>query len=239
MHRLIVCSATYRQSSHFRPDLMEVDATNKLLARQARLRLEAEAIRDVALAASGLLSFEIGGPGTYPPQPEGVYRFTQVVKYWKEGQGPDRYRRGLYTYFWRSSPYPFLSTFDAPDANVACTRRIRSNTPLQALTLANDRAFIEITQGLAARVLHESPPSDPERLRFAFRLCLARSPQDIEIQRMAGYLETQRTRFEQAPEEAESVAPKNRPDSTDVVEAAAWTAVARVLINLDEFITRE
>ena len=104
MHRLIVTSATYRQSSRFRADLMETDPNNKLLARQARLRLEAESIRDVSLSASGLLSDEIGGPGTYPPQPEGVYRFTQVVKYWKEGQGPDRYRRGIYTYFWRSSP---------------------------------------------------------------------------------------------------------------------------------------
>jgi len=239
MHRLAVTSATYRQSSRFRPDLIEKDPTNKLLARQSRLRLEAESIRDVGLATSGLLSLEIGGPGTYPPQPQGIYRFTQVVKFWKEPEGPDRYRRGLYVYFWRSSPYPFLTTFDAPDANVACTRRVRSNTPLQALTLANDRAFVEVAQGLAARVLRDGPPSDSERIRFVFRTCLSREPQEVEGRNLAEFLRSQRNRFEQAAFEAESLAPKPLPENTSAAEAAAWTAVARVLINLDEFITRE
>jgi hypothetical protein len=237
--RQVVTSATYRQSSRFRPDLVEKDPTNKLLARQTRLRLEAESIRDVGLAASGLLSPEIGGPGTYPPQPQGIYRFTQVVKFWKEPDGPDRYRRGMYVYFWRSSPYPFLTTFDAPDANVACTRRVRSNTPLQALTLANDRAFVEVAQGLATRVLCDGPPSDSERIRFAFRTCFAREPGEIEGRNLAAFLQSQRTRFEQAPSEAESLAPKPLPKNAALSEAAAWTAVARVLINLDEFITRE
>jgi hypothetical protein len=239
MHRLIVSSATYRQSSRFRPDLIEKDPMNRWLARQARLRLEAETIRDISLAASGLLSREIGGPGTYPPQPQGIYRFTQVVKFWKEPEGPERYRRGLYVYFWRSSPYPFLTTFDAPDANVACTRRVRSNTPLQALTLANDRAFVEVAQGLAARVLRDGPPSEPERIRFAFRTCLAREPQEHESRNLAEFLRSQRTRFEQSQTDAESLAPKPLPDDTTAPEAAAWTALARLLINLDEFITRE
>ncbi len=239
VHRLIVTSATYRQSSRFRSDLTEKDPTNKWLARQARPRLEAETIRDVALAAGGLLSREIGGPGTYPPQPQGIYRFTQVVKFWKEPDGPDRYRRGLYVYFWRSSPYPFLTTFDAPDANVTCTRRVRSNTPLQALTLANDRAFVEVAQALAARVLREGPPSDPERIRFAFRTCLAREPLEHESRNLAEFYRSQRNRFEQAQSEAEALAPKPLPDGTAPTEAAAWTALARVLINLDEFITRE
>jgi hypothetical protein len=203
------------------------------------LRIEAETIRDVSLAAGGLLSPEIGGPGTYPPQPQGIYRFTQVVKFWSEPEGPDRYRRGLYVYFWRSSPYPFLTTFDAPDANVACTRRVRSNTPLQALTLANDRAFVEVAQALASRVLRDGPPSDPERIRFAFRTCLAREPSEVESRGLAEFLQSQRMRFNQSGQAADSVAPRDLPDAATAVEGAAWTALARVLINLDEFITRE
>ena len=160
MHRLIVTSAAYRQSSRMRGDLAAADPYNKLLGRQQRLRLEAETIRDVSLAASGLLSREIGCPGVYPPQPEGIYRFTQQVKYWGENKNADRFRRGMYTYFWRSSPYPFLKTFDAPDANVACTRRARSNTPLQALALANDLAFFEIAQGFASQMLAGSWVTD-------------------------------------------------------------------------------
>jgi hypothetical protein len=240
LHRLIVTSATYRQSSAFRPDLAERDPNNKLLARQARLRLDAELIRDAALASSGLLSHEIGGPGVYPPQPEGIYRFTQQVKYWQESKGGDRYRRGMYTYFWRSSPYPFLMTFDAPDANTACTRRPRSNTPLQALTLANDRVFLEAAQGLACRVLQEAPSAaDPERLRFAFRLCFAREPSPVESERLARLLACQRQTFAAAEEDAKKVAPVDRPAEMSLADAAAWTAVARVLLNLDEFVTRE
>jgi hypothetical protein len=240
LHRLIVHSATYRQSSAFRQDLVERDPANKLLARQARLRLDAELIRDSALAASGLLTREVGGPGVYPPQPQGIYRFTQQVKFWKESTGDDRYRRGMYTYFWRSSPYPFLMTFDAPDANTACTRRPRSNTPLQALTLANDRVFVEAAQNLALRALGESPSAaETERLRYAFRLCFARDPSAIESGRLAQLLDRQRQTFAAAPADAEKVAPANRPAGIAAVDAAAWTAVARVLLNLDEFITRE
>lgn len=239
MHRLIVTSATYRQSSRLRSDLRDKDPNNKLLARQARLRLEAEVIRDVSLAASGLLSDEIGGPGVYPPQPEGIYRFTQQVKYWKESAGGDRYRRGMYTYFWRSSPYPFLTTFDAPDANVTCTRRVRSNTPLQALTLANDKAFVEIAQGLATRLLAETPSSDEERIKFGLRLSVARTPNDTEAKRLLDFVNQQRSQFAAAPKEAEAVAPPKRSSQVSAVEGAAWTAVARVLLNLDEFVTRE
>jgi hypothetical protein len=238
LHRLIVTSATYRQSSRVRRDLTATDPNNKLLARQFRLRLEAETIRDVALAASGLLARELGGPGNYPPQPEEVYRFTQVKKYWKESQGDERFRRGLYTYFWRSSPHPFLTTFDVPDMTVACTRRVRSNTPLQALTLANDRAFFEVTQSLAARMLAEPAAADKDRLRAGFRICLAREPSERESITLAAYLDAQRARFSQAAADATLVAPKDRP-TANAAETAAWVAVARVLINLDEFITRE
>ncbi len=218
MHRLVVTSATYRQSSRARPDLATADPRNKLLARQTRLRLEAEIVRDVALAASGLLALKVGGPSVYPPQPEGIYKFTQVPRDWKADAGPDRYRRGLYTHFWRSAPHPGLIVFDAPDATSACTRRNRSNTPLQALTLLNDQGFYELAQGLAARVLREAPPDDAARLRHAFRLCVSRTPTSLEEKRLSDLLASQRA-----------------ASAGD----AAWTTVARVLLNLDEFITRE
>jgi len=239
LHRLIVTSATYRQSSNARTDLREKDPDNKLLARQSRLRLTAETVRDVSLAAAGLLTDEVGGPGVYPPQPEGVYRFTQVAKFWAESPGTDRYRRGIYTYFWRSRPYPFLSTFDAPDGNVTCTRRLRSNTPLQALTLANDRAFFEAAQGLAARVLKEGTASDGDRVRRAFRICFAREANDTEAQRLVEFFDVQRLHYEATPDAAKLIAPKSLPKDTSEAVAAAWTATARVMMNLDEFITRE
>jgi hypothetical protein len=193
IHRLVVTSATYRQSSRTRSDLDAVDPRNKLLARQARPRLEAETIRDAALAASGLLSEKLGGPSVFPPQPAGIYRYTQKDKKWTDSQGADRYRRGMYTYFWRSSPDPFLMTFDAPGGNVTCTRRVHANTPLQALTLANDRAFFEIAQGLAVRVLRDGPADDEGRVRMAFRLCLTREPAVSEQTRLLEFLESQRS----------------------------------------------
>jgi hypothetical protein len=247
LHRLIVTSATYRQSSRARADLDTTDPRNRLLARQARLRLEAEVIRDVALAASGLLERRIGGPSVYPPQPDGIYKFTQVQRSWKTSTGPDRYRRGLYTFFQRSAPYPALTVFDAPDANSACTRRGRSNTPLQALTLLNDQAFLELARGLAERVLREGSDGDPERLRYAFRLCLAREPSPAEANRLEKYLHLQLEEFRAAPAEAQALLdPAGKRDAgarpapdADTPRRAAWTAVARVLLNLDEFITRE
>jgi hypothetical protein len=239
MHRLIVTSATYRQSSRARPDLATIDPRNRLLARQVRLRFDAEFVRDAALAASGLLTAKLGGPSVFPPQPDGVYRFTQINKDWKASTGPDRYRRGLYTYFWRSAPHPGLTVFDAPDATTTCTRRNRSNTPLQALTLLNDQAFFEFAQGLAARVLQEAEPNDDDRLRYAFQLCLARSPSDGELTRLRQLLAQQQADLEAAPEEAKLLVPTDLPRDTDVKQLAAWVTVARVLLNLDEFITRE
>ena len=239
MHRLIVTSATYRQSSRARPDLATVDPRNKLLARQVRLRLDAEFVRDAALEASGMLTPKVGGPSVFPPQPDGVYRFTQINKDWKASTGPDRYRRGLYTYLWRSAPHPGLTVFDAPDATTTCTRRNRSNTPLQALTLLNDQAYFEFAQGLAVRVLNEANPNDEERLRYAFRLCLARTPSELELKRLSQLLARQRAEFDAAPEEAKLLAPAELPEGTDAGQVAAWVTVARVLLNLDEFITRE
>lgn len=239
MLKLIVMSATYRQSSHVGADLLERDPTNKLLARQSRIRLDAEAVRDACLVASGLLSRKMHGPSVFPPQPEGIYALTQTNKNWKADTDEDRYRRGLYIYFWRSSPYPFLTTFDAPDATTACTRRNRSNTPLQALTLANAEAFFELAQGLASRILHEAPEYDEGRIRHGFRVCLSREPSESELQRLDVFLDGQREHFQKAAEEAQAAAPDDYPDGVSVAEAASWTAVARVLMNLDEFITRE
>jgi len=239
LHRLIVTSNTYKQSSHARPELHEIDPTNRLLARQNRIRLDGELIRDVSLAASGLLSTKMGGPGVYPPQPAGTDLFTQVKRAWTVSEGEDRYRRGVYTWQWRSNPYPLFTAFDAPSGNVTCTRRSRSNTPTQALMLANDQSLIELAQGLAARVLRDGPASEAERVRYAFRRCLSREPTSVEASRLLAYYRAQLTGFQSAIKDAEAIAPKDRPASATLPEAAAWTALARVLMNVDEFITRE
>ncbi len=239
MHRAIVTSATYRQSSQIRLDLHEIDPANKLLARQNRIRMEAEILRDVSLAASGLLSTTLGGKGVFPPQPEGIYIVTQVKKAWPESTGTDRYRRGLYTFFWRSSPYPMLPTFDAPDGNTACTRRSRSNTPLQALTMANDRAFFELAQGLSSRILRDGPTYDEGRLQYGFQAVLSREPSATEQTVMLEFLQRQQASFAASLEDAKAVAPASYPSDVDVAKAAAWTAVSRVLLNLDELMTRE
>jgi hypothetical protein len=233
MHRLLVTSATYRQSSRARPDLATLDPRNRLLARQNRLRLDAEVVRDVALASTGLLCRTVGGPSVFPPQPDGVYAFTQVPRTWKADEGPQRYRRGLYTWFWRSAPHPGLIVFDAPDATATCTRRNRSNTPLQALTLLNDQAYYEFAQALAARVLQESKPGDEERLDHAFRLCLARQPSTRERQTLMRLLRQSRA------EGGEARAGAALGSGLLTLDQRAWTAVGRVLLNLDEFITRE
>jgi hypothetical protein len=246
LHRLIVTSATYRQLSKARPDLAEKDPRNRLLARQARLRLEAETVRDVALAASGLLDPRVGGPGVFPPQPEGVSQFTQVKRAWKPDEGAGRYRRGMYTYFWRSAPHPALTVFDAPDAGTACTRRSRSNTPLQALTLLNDAGFAEYAYGLAARLLRDGGPADADRVRHGFRLCLGREPGGAEARRLAEFLARQREYYAANPAEAATLldgggaAGKKLAEVPGEAEAkAAHVLLARVLLNLDEFITRE
>ncbi|MEQ9409558.1 MAG: PSD1 and planctomycete cytochrome C domain-containing protein [Fuerstiella sp.] len=223
--KLILMSATYRQSSAARPDLATIDPQNLLLARQNRIRVEAEIVRDLALSVSGMLSPEIGGPSVYPPQEEGVYAFTQRAKNWKTSSGQDRYRRGMYTYFYRSAPYPMLETFDVPKFNATCTRRDRSNTPLQSLTIANSEAMVELAEHFGRRIVREIPAgdgstsADAERLDFAFRTCFARSPKPEEATVVNEYLQRSRARFND--------------------EQKSWTAVARLLMNLDEFINRE
>ena len=244
MHRLIVTSATYRQSSKRRADLTETDPYNKLLGRQSRLRLDAEIVRDNALAASGLLNTKMGGPGVFPPQPPGCMNLGQHRRNWTASKGEDRYRRAVYTYRWRATPHPALKVFDAPDAFASCTRRIRSNTPLQALTLLNDPAFFEIAQGLAERILKEGDKADKTRIALGFRLCLAREPDTRELTVLESFLNKQRQLY--AGMDAVALTPvvqrAHGGQSVDEVqrnEQAAWTMLARVLLNLDETITRE
>jgi len=244
MHRLIVTSATYRQASEARKDLSETDPRNLLLARQERLRVEAEIVRDAALSASGLLDARIGGPGVRPPQPDGVYAFTQVKKNWMAASGGDRFRRALYTVFIRSAPYPLFTTFDSPDFQTVCTRRPRSDTPLQSLTLANDPAFLEIAQGLAARLVRDVPggftATLDARLRHAFALCFSRPPGDTELAALRNYVERQAQGFASQPASATALVNKELTKaSLTEAQAAALTAAARVLFNTDNFITRE
>jgi hypothetical protein len=218
LHRLIVTSATYRQASRVRPELAALDPNNKLFARQNRLRLDAEIVRDVGLTTSGLLNDRIGGPSVFPPQPDGVMNLGQLRREWKPSTGPDRYRRGMYTFFWRATPHPTLMVFDSGDGFGTCTRRLRSNTPLQALTLLNDEAFHEFAEALAARIMKEGGTTDTARIEYAFRVCVARPPAADEQQRLLKLL-------------------KKELALADT--STAWTSVSRVLLNLDETITRE
>lgn len=242
LHRTIMLSAVYRRDSRQSVELVGRDPLNKWLGRQNRPRVEAEIVRDLALSASGLLSREIGGPSVYPPQPAGIYAFTQNKKSWKENQGADRYRRGMYTFFYRSAPHPMLATFDTPNFQALCTRRERSNTPLQSLQLANDRMFIEMARGLGQRVLAEAADRPlKDQLTHAFRLCLTRVPDPEELETLRAFHERQREVYAADSDGASEVAGE-LPDWQWTVsghEAAAWTATARVLLNLDEFVSRD
>ncbi|MBA4064286.1 MAG: hypothetical protein C0501_11355 [Isosphaera sp.] len=241
LHRLIVTSATYRQSSAVRPETLRRDPSNVLLARQARPRLEAEIVRDNALAASGLLNPTVGGPSIRPPQPPGISELTYAnAARWVETTGPDRYKRGLYIWFQRTSPYPMLMTFDTPDSNVCVVRRERSNTPLQALTLLNDAVFVESAQALAKRVLTEKPDGTAaDRAGYLLKLCLCREPAAAEVARLVA-LQGDLAKLAAAdPKGAAALLGKHAPAGVPVAEAAAWVATARAVLNLDEFVTRE
>ncbi len=239
LHKTIVMSATYRQSSIVRPELEVRDPDNRLLAHQVRLRLPAELIRDSALRVSGLLYPEIGGPSVRPPQPEGVARqgYESHVT-WAESTGKEKYRRGLYIHFQRSVPYPMLMTFDSPERTVPECGRKRSNTPLQALNLLNDPVFAEAARGLAAHVLQVSHVELPDRLRYAFRLCLSRDPNSQELSHLSEYYQRQVQIFETEPQSATKLMPLELAN-TSQVESAAWVGISSVLLNLDEFVTRE
>ncbi len=239
LQKLIVESATYRQSSNARKDIEERDPSNRLLARQSRLRLEGELIRDSALAGSGLLNPAIGGPSVRPPQPVGLTNlgYGDFVK-WRDSEGAGRYRRGLYIFFQRAVPYPQLVTFDAPDSNLTCTRRLRSTTPLQALNLLNDPVFFEAAQALAARILREQLSGLDERIDYAFELSLARRPALHEREQVRAYFHRQLEILHTEPESIAKFFPV-KIEGVDPLTAATWVAVCRALFNLDEFMTRE
>lgn len=247
LHRWIVSSATYRQSSRVSPELLARDPYNRLLARGPRFRVEAEVVRDIALAASGLLTPQIGGPSVFPPAPDFLFQppASYGPKVWKEATGPDRYRRALYTFRYRSVPYPMLQAFDAPNGDFACVRRARSNTPLQALTTLNEPIFLECARALALRALRDGGSCDADRLVYAFRRCLARTPTEAESTALLALLEKQAKRFAEGslnPWDLAANDPQNPPplpEGATPAQLAAWTAVSRVLLNLDETITKE
>jgi hypothetical protein len=258
VHRKIVTSAMYRQSSHVNAKLLEIDPENKLYTRGPRIRLSAEQIRDNGLALSGLFSSTLGGEPLYPPQPNGIWRHVgrNEPKYLTSQHG-DRYRRGLYTYWRRSAPYPAFTTFDAPDRASCTVKRSRTNTPLQALTLLNDEAVIELTSALAARILAEAPKPEMEsslspqkrqkildaaRMNWVIENCLFRTPNPVEVNYLTDLLSKKRAELMADKKKAASL-PQPPPAASDLkVDAAefgAWFYVANVLMNLDETITKD
>ncbi|SIN90646.1 Planctomycete cytochrome C [Singulisphaera sp. GP187] len=242
MHRLIVTSSTYRQDSRISSEQLARDPKNEWLARGPRFRVEAEVVRDIALSASGLLNPAIGGPSVFPPQPDGVTALAYGSVAWKTSKGSDRFRRGLYTYTKRTAPYAAFTVMDAPTSETACVRRERSNTPLQALTLLNDTVFIEAARSLAQRVLDEAPDDDQGRARHAYRLCLSRLPHEQELATLIRFYQQQCERFRLGEADPARVAGLDEATARDVKnlpELAAWTTVARALLNLDETISKE
>jgi hypothetical protein len=235
LHRLIATSAAYKQSSRVTPELRDRDPQNVLLARGPRIRLEAELIRDSALTAAGLLSSRIGGPSVYPPQPASITtEGTYGALPWTPSQGADRYRRGLYTFAKRTAPFAMFATFDGPSGEACVARRDVSNTPLQALTLLNDVVYTETAQAMG-RALADEPGTVEQRVTEAFRRFVVRPPTEQEAKVLAEFVVAQRSRFADGKAEARKIAGEG---AGNAAERAAWTALARVLMNLDEFVTR-
>ena len=234
LHRLIVSSAAYRQAASVTPPLLEKDPYNRLLARGPRFRLDAEAIRDVTLAAGGLLSPKIGGPSVFPLQPPGIWDNPYSDAKWETSEGEDRYRRGLYTFVRRTSPYPSALTLDATSREFCTVRRVRTNTPLQALTLLNDEAYFEAARALADRMMREGGNDARGRAAYGLRLCTSRMPTRTEVERVLASYEKLRRRYSARPDGAAAVAGAG-PGAPD---AAAWILVANALLNLDESMTK-
>lgn len=231
MIRLIVHSATYQQSSIHRAEFAEIDPDNRLLHRQNRFRVEAEIVRDLALAASGQLSRKIGGSSVYPPLPPGVSELSYANNFkWKTSDGEDRYRRGMYTFFKRTSPHPNLTTFDCPDSNVTCVKRNISNTPIAALATLNNSVFTEAAKAMAKRLMKRHD-NDSDRITFGFKLCTVREPTSKEIDAFSSLLRKARSFYAKNESEAKAF--------NGDAETSAWTNLARIFLNLDEFITRE
>lgn len=240
--RQIVTSATYRQAAVVSPELLAKDPSNRWLTRGPRHRLEAEMVRDQALALSGLLSRKLGGPSVFPPQPPGLWQAAfNGERTWATSSGPDRYRRGLYTFWRRTIPYPSMAAFDAPSRELCAIKRSRSNTPVQAFVTLNDPVYVECAQALARRIIQEGGDTTESRVRFGLLLCLARPPADVQVQRLVSLFETERAAFAQDPDAARKLATEPLgplPAGLNAVDAAAWTVVANVLLNLDAVLTK-
>jgi mono/diheme cytochrome c family protein len=241
--RLLVTSATYRQSSRITPEAIQKDPVNRLLSHAPRYRLEAEMVRDQALALAGLLSDKLKGPSVFPPQPGGLWRaaFNGRDRAWTTSPGEDRYRRGLYTFWRRTVPYPSMTTFDAPSREVCSVRRIRTNTPLQAFVTLNDPVYVEAAQALARRIVHEGGASPEERCRFALELCLVSSPKPKQVDELVSLLLAERKHYREDAKAAHQLATEPlgpTPPGIDEPELAAWTVVANVLLNLDGVLTK-
>src|SRR5262249_10086685 len=246
MQKLIVMSATYQQSSRVTPALVARDPSNELLARGPRFRLDAEVVRDGALAASGLVVAKQGGRSVRPDQPEGWWEPVAFLasnpQTFKADTGDGLYRRSLYTFWKRTAPPPSLATFDAPSRETCTVRRARTNTPLQALALMNDEQFVEASRHLARRMIAEAGPAPHDRLKFAFQLALARPPQSSELDVLVKLYEEQLAYYESDKEAARkllSVGESKRDESLDPSVHAAWTMMANLILNLDETITKE
>ena len=238
--KTILVSSTYRQSSRHREELETIDPTNQLLARQNRVRVSGEVVRDLHLAVSGLLSEKVGGPSVFPPLPSGVAELSYANNFkWNTSQGEDAYRRGMYTFFKRTSPYPNLISFDCPDSNTTRLKRDISNTPLQALVTLNNRVFSEAAQASAKMILQIPEMNEPQRLAYAMQRVLTRKPREQEIARFQNLLATCRAYYAEHPDDAGKVIAVHPHQDSDVVENAAWVATMRIILNLDEFIVRD
>lgn len=236
MHKLIVMSATYQQASDVTAELRERDPSNVLFTRGPRLRMDAEMVRDAALVASGLFSDKIGGPSVYPPQPAGVTsEGTYGALDWKTSEGPDRYRRGLYTFAKRTAPYAMTATFDGPSGEACLARRERSNTPLQALTLLNDPAFLEFARALG-KMAANADGDDSKRVDLLVRRCLTRPVSEDEKAKLAEFYQAQLARFTKGELKVGEILDVKEGERLN--EQAAWATVARVLMNLDDAITK-
>jgi hypothetical protein len=240
--RTIVTSATYRQSSRVTPALLSKDPRNRLLARGPRFRLDAETVRDQALALAGLLSRKMHGPSVFPPQPEGLWQAAfNGQRTWSTSRGDDRHRRALYTFWRRTVPYPSMATFDAPSRETCSVRRTRTNTPLQAFVTLNDPVYVEAAQALARRVVAEGGACDADRVAYALRLCLSRPAAPEQAAALLGLLRAERARYGRDRTAALALATEPLgplPNGSDPAEFAAWTAVANVLLNLDGVLTK-
>jgi hypothetical protein len=228
----IVMSATYQQSSNVSPDLQRLDPKNRLLARGSRVRLNAEQIRDQALAVGGLLSKKMYGPSVMPPQPEGLWQVVYSGLEWKTSEGEDRYRRALYTYWRRTNPYPSLIAFDAPSREVCVTERVNTNTPLQALVTLNDPVYVEAAQGLAERILEKTPTDIDEKLKTGYRMAMFRAINEKKLNELKFLYQQTKDHFREHPQEVEELTGKKD------VELATLTIVSNAIMNLDEFLTK-